>query len=132
MRTLLYLLTIHKSGGDYYLGENRLSKQGYRDLMEDCPEAWDIYKNRTICNAVGWVCAGGGLACLTFGLMDIEDYGGIGVGIGIGLGLGATTAFILSKNYKTKAYKEYNKHCARPATLSMGVTGNGLGIVLNF
>lgn len=125
-------LTIHKSGGDYYLGENRLSKQGYRDLMEDCPEAWDIYKNRTICNAVGWVCAGGGLACLTFGLIDIEDYGGIGVGIGIGLGLGATTAFILSKNYKTKAYKEYNKHCAKPATLSMGLTGNGVGVVLNF
>ena len=125
-------LTIHKSGGDYYLGDKRLSKQDYRDLMEDCPEAWDIYKNCKIWNAVGWVCAGGGLACFAFGMIDIADEGGFGVGLGVGLGLGSTAAFILSKNYKTKAYKEYNKHCAKPATLSMGLTGNGVGVVLNF
>lgn len=126
-------LTIHKRGGDYYLGDKRLSKQDYRDLMEDCPEAWDIYKNCKIWNAVGWVCAGGGLACFAFGMIDIADEGGFGVGLGVGLGLGSTAAFILSKNYKTKAYKEYNKHCAKPATLSMGITSNGgVGLVLNF
>lgn len=127
-------LTIHKRSGDYFLGENKLSKQDYRDLMEDCPEAWDIYKKCKIWNAVGLVCAGGGLAFIAFGLMDIAGDGGIGVGIGAGLvGLGSTASFIISKNYKTKAYKEYNKHCAKPATLSMGITSNGgVGLTLNF
>ena len=39
---------------------------------------------------------------------------------------------IHDENYKTNAYKEYNQHCAKPATLSMGVTGNGFGLCLTF
>ena len=131
-------LTIHKKGSSYYLGDKLLTRQEYKGLMEDCPEAWAKYRNCKIFNVVGWLCAVGGVACIATGaLYDINypsaDYeSNWAIGVGVALGIGSATSFILSKNYILKSYKEYNKHCAKPATLSMGVTSNGVGVVLNF
>lgn len=146
-------LTIHKKGKYYYLGDKMLSKDEYKGLMEECPEAWAQYKKGKTWNTVGYASLGLGTALFAvviskaYGLDKERDYnwnlvqytndrnrftylaiGGLCAGVAI-----AVPSFIIGNNHKSEAYKEYNKHCAKPATLSMGVTSNGgVGLTLIF
>ena len=127
---------IQEKDGDFYFGDRKLSKKEYRYVIEDCPEAWDVYKQGIKWNNIGWAVIGTGL--IVGVLLEIGDYPvfpdpGVSTGIGVGAGvIFSIPEFIIGKDYKKNAYRKYNKHCAKSATLSMGVTGNGLGIVLNF
>lgn len=126
-------LTIHKRGKSYYWGDQKLTKDEYKGLIEDCPEAWAKYKKGKSWTTLGWVCAAGGMASIIVSVMEEDgDTSGVSFVAGIGVCLLSIPEFIIGSNNKREAYKEYNKHCSKPATLSMGVTGNGLGIVLNF
>lgn len=151
-------LTIHKKGKTYYMNDRELSKQEYQGYIEDCPEAWSKYKKGKTWNTVGYVSLGVGVAFCALEIVRAYDldrdsyqiqygynegnsrfdsdcrrliYWGIG-----GLCAGAAvsvTSFIIGNNHKSEAYKEYNNHCAKPATLSMGITSNGgVGFTLNF
>lgn len=127
---------IQEKDGDFYFGDRKLSKKEYRYVIEDCPEAWDVYKQGIKWNNIGWAVIGTGL--IVGVLLEIGDYPvfsdpGVSTGIGVGAGvIFSIPEFIIGKDYKKNAYIKYNKHCAKPATLSMGVTGNGVGVVLNF
>ena len=124
-------LTIHKRGISYYLGDKLLTKDEYKGLIEDCPESWAIYKKGKTLKTVGWVSVGIGVP--TFLLGAAVDDSGVVAAIGLALGLSSIPEFIIGNNKKREAYKEYNKHCAKPATLSMGITSNGgIGLTLNF
>ena len=113
-------LTIHKRGSSYYLGDRLLTKDEYRGLIEDCPESWAKYKKGKTWQTIGWVSIGLAIPCLALPTIAVV------------LGLSSIPEFIVGNNKKREAYIEYNKHCAKPATLSMGVTGNGVSVVLNF
>lgn len=121
-------LTIHKRGSSYYLGDQKLTKQDYKGLIEDCPEAWANYKKGKTWKTIGWVCVGLGVPVFIIGASTGDEL----AGVGIALCLASIPEFIVGNNKKREAYKEYNKHCAKPATLSIGVTQNGVGLVLNF
>lgn len=128
-------LTIHKRGNSYYLGDKKLTKQEYKGIIEDCPEAWAKYKKGKTWTTIGCIPAGIGLVLAGVGVA--QTIGGaetsyIAIVDGAILGLIALPEFIVGKNKKREAYKEYNNHCAKPATLSMGVTGNGFGLCLTF
>ncbi|MBR4838246.1 MAG: hypothetical protein IK004_07410 [Bacteroidales bacterium] len=127
-------LTIHKIGSSYYLGDRLLTKDEYKGFIEDCPEAWNKYKNGQIWNIVGLGAAAGGITLLVFAipLIDIQKGAAAFTIVGSGVTALSIPAFFKGRNNKREAYKEYNKHCAKPATLSMGLTGNGVGVVLNF
>lgn len=134
-------IMIHKWGKSHYLGDQKLTKDEYKGLIEDCPEAWKKYNNANVLKIVGWGLAGCGIVGCALGINEItgtnyvfgEDTDGLIFGIGIGAGLLSIPAFIISKNYKLKADKAYNNHCAKSATLSMGITSNGgVGLTLNF
>ena len=119
---------IHKWGKSHYLGDRKLTKDEYKGLIEDCPEAWAKYKKGKILTTVGYFSLCGGVILIA---------GGIGTegisAIGMLVGLSSIPEFIIGNNKKREAYKEYNKHCAKPATLSMGITSNGgVGLTLNF
>ena len=123
-------LTIHKRGNAFYLGDDRLSKQDYKGLIEDCPEAWAKYNKGKTWTIIGLIPAGAGLALAGAGLASGEYWLIADAAI---LGVIALPEFIVGNNKKREAYKEYNKHCAKPATLGMGVTSNGgVGLTLNF
>ncbi len=124
-------LKIHKRGNTYYWGDQKLTKQDYKGLIEDCPESWAKYKKGKIWNTIGWVNVGVGVGFMAMQIINGAN-NGPGITIGVAFGLISIPEFIIGNNKKREAYKEYNKHCAKPSTLSMGVTGNGLGIVLNF
>ena len=123
---------IIKRGDFYYYNQHRLTKDEYKKLLKDCPEAWSMYKKGKKWYVFGYtsLCAGliGGYLCYE-NINDKVYFLIAGAGISVAL---STPAFIIGSNKKRKAYKEYNKHCAKPATLSMGLTGNGVGVVLNF
>ena len=129
-------LTIHKRGRSYYLGDQKLTKDEYKGLIEDCPESWAKYKKGKTWTTIGCIPAGIGLVLAGVGVA--QTIGGaetsyIAIVDGAILGLIALPEFIVGKNKKREAYKEYNKHCAKPATLSVGITSNGgVGLVLNF
>lgn len=151
---------IVKKGDFYFLGDDRLSKQDYKGLIEDCPEAWNKYKKGKTWNTVGYAVAGISAAVFTYyGYKTItlnkdnyygDDHGKIyfdqhkydsdkksftnGTIISLCVGVAvAVPSFIIAHNQKKQALNEYNKHCAKPATLSMGITSNGgIGLVLNF
>ncbi len=129
-------VTIHKRGSSYYLGDKQLTKDEYKGLIEDCPEAWAKYKKGKIRYIIGWVeiglgCAvGGSTWCM--GQDPNKFYIGAAVGAAVGAVL-SIPEFVIGSNKKREAYKEYNKYCAQPATLSMGITSNGgVGFTLNF
>lgn len=144
-KELLYKQSIKESivnkGNSYYVDNKLLSKQEYKNLLMECPEAWDEYNKSNNWKITGWVLAGAGAGALSFLLLDAltgngenEDggwYPVLGIG-GIVLGGVSIPAFIKSNRYKQRAYIEYNNRCAKPATLSMGITSNGVGMVLNF
>lgn len=115
-------MTIHKRGSSYYLGDRLLTKDEYKGLIEDCPESWAKYKKGKTWQTIGWVSIGLAIPCFA---LQVET-------IGVVLGLSSIPEFIVGNNKKREAYIEYNKHCAKPATLSIGVTQNGVGLVLNF
>ncbi|MBR6437757.1 MAG: hypothetical protein IKS65_01055 [Bacteroidales bacterium] len=142
-RILSEKIFIHKNGSSYYFGDKRLSRREYKDIIEDCPEAWAKYKKGKTWNTVGWACALGGVAIFVVSLNE-NGYGGdtsldkfekqraMIRFTAVGFCLISIPQFIIGNYNKREAYKEYNKHCAQPAKLSMGVTGNGLGIVYYF
>ena len=132
---------ISKRGKSHYLGYKKLTKNEYKGLIEDCPEAWAKYKKGRTWTAMGYVSAG---ICSVFvgagvirymGRQDESDDAGIIMSfIGGGIfGVLSYTEFSIGSNKKREAYKEYNNHCSKPATLSMGITSNGgVGLTLNF
>ena len=145
-KELLYKQSIKEpivnKGNSYYVDNKLLSKQEYKNLLMECPEAWDEYNKSNNWKITGWVLAGTGVGALSFLLLDAltgdgsaED-GGMYPVLGIGgfvFGGVSIPAFIKSNRHKQKAYIEYNHHCAKPATLSMGITSNGgVGLTLNF
>lgn len=116
-----------KRGNNYYLGNRKLTKRDYKDLIEDCPEAWAKYKKGKTWKTVGWVSI-----CLAIPIFAAGD-DDILPALGLVLGLSSIPEFIIGNNKKREAYKEFNKYCAKPATLSMGLTSNGgIGIALTF
>ena len=127
---------MHKRGNSYYLGDKKLTKQEYKGIIEDCPEAWAKYKKGKTWTTIGCIPAGIGLVLAGVGVA--QTIGGaetsyIAIVDGAILGLIALPEFIVGKNKKREAYKEYNKHCAKPATLSVGITSNGgVGLTFNF
>lgn len=136
---------LFKKSGSYYLGDKKLTKREYQDLLESCPEAWAKYKKGKAWTTVGWISAiaGFGTAAVLgfnelFGdgsFIDSDSVNGVGLIFAAGgaIGLLSIPEFIIGKNRKYEAYKEYNKNCPKPATLSMGVTSNGgVGFTLNF
>lgn len=129
-------VTIHKRGSSYYLGDKELTKDEYKGLIEDCPEAWAKYKKGKTWNTVGYVLIGGGIAIVAVALTQ-EDTSGETKLVRGAFGACVTAlsipAFIKGSNKKREAYKEYNNHCSKPATLSLGITSNGgVGLILNF
>lgn len=131
-------ILIHKNGDFYYLGDKRITKDQYKDLVEGCQEAWVKYKHGKNWKIAGWISLTTGSAILVLCVLDNNtksfDLGDpvINSAIGAGLTVSSIPMLILGNKYQKNAYKEYNKHCAKSATLSMGVTGNGVGVVLNF
>ncbi len=146
---------ITKRGNSYHMGNKPLTKEQYKNVIMTCPEAWAKYKKGKTWNIVGFASLGIGATIFAIEMgkrnnMNREDYrrnfyydeqgylndrkrhfnlaiGGLCVGSAI-----AIPSFIIGNNQKRSAYKEYNKHCAQSAKLSMSVTGNGLGVCLNF
>lgn len=123
-----------KRGRSYYLDDKLLSKREYKDVVRECPEAWTQYRSSRTWNTVGWISLCAGVSFVTMGIVDIgtTELNKMVVGIGVGFGLCSIPAFIISNKKKNNICYEYNNHCAKPATLSMGLTGNGIGVVLNF
>lgn len=120
---------ISKRGKSHYLGDKKLTKNEYKGLIEDCPEAWAKYKKGKTWSTVGYIAAPIGVL-MVLGGVDAE---GPLSAIGVGVALASIPAFIIGNNNKREAYKEYNKYCSKPATLSMGITSNGgVGFTLNF
>lgn len=130
---------IQRRGDCFYLGGKQLTKEQYKNVIMDCPEAWDKYKNGKNWKTAGWITMG---TCtvssvVVFGAITgaanweaILSFSCIGMGAGAILSI---PQFYLGKNRIKSAYTEYNKHCAKPATLSMGLTSNGgVGLTLNF
>lgn len=122
-------VTISKRGKSHYLGDKKLTKNEYKGLIEDCPEAWAKYKKGKTWSTVGYIAAPIGV------LMVLGGAGADGPlsAIGVGVALASIPAFIIGNNNKREAYKEYNKYCSKPATLSLGITSNGgVGLTLSF
>ena len=130
-------LTIHKRGHSYYLEDQKLTKDEYKGLIEDCPEAWKKYHSGKILYTIGWVSLVGGVGTFVAGLIIPLDSSGDlnrpALAYGTFIAALSTIPLLTGSNKMRSAYKEYNKHCAKPATLSVGITSNGgVGLTLNF
>lgn len=121
------------------MGDKRITKDQYKDLVECCQESWVKYKHGKNWKIAGWISLTTGSAILVLCVLDNNvkgfDLGDpvINSAIGAGLTVSSIPMLILGNKYQKNTYKEYNKHCAKPATLSMGLTSNGgVGLTLNF
>ena len=135
---------IHKRGSSYYLGDKQLTKDEYKGLIEDCPEAWSKYKKGKTWTTVGWACVIGGATIFVVSLNENGYRGETSIEkfekdramirfTAVGLCLLSIPEFIIGNYNKHEAYKEYNKYCSKPATLSLGITSNGgVGFTLSF
>lgn len=126
--------TLAKRGSTYYLDDKLLSKREYKDVIRECPEAWASYRSGKTWNIVGWIALCAGIAPMAIHYHERYDSPSMAIisitGVCIG---GSITSFIISNKKKNNiCCYEYNKHCAMPATFSMGVTGNGVGVILYF
>lgn len=129
-------VTIHKRGSSYYLGDKQLTKDEYKGLIEDCPEAWSKFKKGKTWTTIGYIPAGIGVVLFSIGVaqgVGGSESAAIPIVEGVVFGLISLPEFIIGNNKKREAYKEYNKYCSKPATLSMGITSNGgVGVTLSF
>lgn len=127
-------VTIHKKGKTYYMSDKKLSKQDYKGCIEDCPEAWAKYKKGKTWTTIGYVAIPLGIIIMVTAGNNDDDRYTLPLGIaGAGITLCSIPAFIIGSNHKRESYKEYNNHCAKSATLSMGITSDGgVGFTLNF
>lgn len=124
-------VTIHKRGSSYYLGDKQLTKDEYKGIIEDCPEAWAKYKKGKTWTTIGYTLVGIGVVIIGIGVP--QSYSAMPIIEGAVFGMLSIPEFLIGSNKKREAYKEYNKHCSKPATLSLGITSNGgVGFTLNF
>ena len=123
-----------KRGRSYYLDDKMLSKREYKNFIRECPEAWANYRSGKTWNTIGWISLCVGIVPMATNYFGPEYFSPTDIAI-IGVtGLcGSITSFIISNRKKNNICYEYNNHCAKPATLSMGITSNGgVGLTLNF
>lgn len=149
---------IVKKGDFYYLGGERMTKNEYKQVLKNCPEAWIKYQKGKKWYAVGYAAAGIGVACFSYyeykyitlnkwdyyhdipfsdGYFD-NNYdrdkkqfiNGAVISFCVGVAI-AVPLFIIGHNQKKQALTEYNNYCASPK-LNMGITSNGCSICLTF
>lgn len=131
----------------YYLDSQKLTKDEYMELINNCPESKYYYEKGCKQRKTGrilsiWVPLGTVVTGAVIGLIANPrsfDYivGGPAIGAVVGgvSALASIPFFVKGKHKKENAYQVYNEYCAKPtASLSFGPATNGLGcgVYLNF
>ncbi|MBR4521352.1 MAG: hypothetical protein IKO63_08055 [Paludibacteraceae bacterium] len=157
-----------KDGGKYYCGDLQMNGSAYKKFLhEECPQAYQQYKQGQQCMISGWVLLGFGLVSAPTSFIGWL-VSGVGVvvsdvadsekpadpkfvaenGTFLGLGFLAGAALISSVPLLTVGYKRmsksvdtYNELCLMPqqpqapqtdVEMSLGMTGNGVGMTIRF
>lgn len=143
------LQPITKSGGNYYLGDKRLTDEQYCDFIRtNCRDAWDSYNSGNKLWKAGWSLFGVGLGLdvLGTGLLcgGVAGYrynsglvvsGSVFLGIGGGLVTASVPCIIVGGIRKYNSHDVYNKSCASgqmAVTFGIQASQNGLGLAVNF
>lgn len=145
---------IHKlSANKFYFEDRYYIQKDIKSIILSCPDAKTKYVNGRKWALNGWTTCGVSFGILLTGCilmplgitqLNYGSGGGDGLIIGgivcisagsVGMATGITIACI--GHYRmNNAYKVYNEHCAvkRESVLSMnlGVTRNGIGLIMNF
>lgn len=145
---------LYEMGGEgkigFYIGGQKLSDNEYKVLTkETCPEAYRIFKKaktiENVCGITGTCLLVGGIAMAAIpGIeylqgKEFDKRGKILLYSGIGL-FGSSMLFVLAtvgkpQRLKSESARIFNQQCGNKkvtSSLSIGLTPNGAGLVLNF
>ena len=139
-----------KKGNTFYCGDQQMNRAAYKQFLQDeCPQAYQQYKQGQQCMIAGWALFGGGLVCAPFlGLgMFVSGFGASakpgthGSGVLTDCLIVSAAAVVasvplLSVGYvkmDNRSVKTYNEQCAKQnVELAFGLTGNGVSMSVRF
>lgn len=145
-----------KKGNTFYCGDQQMNRAAYKQFLQDeCPQAYQQYKQGQQCMIAGWALFGGGLVCAPFcgtgwfvsafgysATPPSQDNSARHTNSAFFYGLCVSAAAViasvplLSVGYvkmDNRSVKTYNEQCAKQnVELAFGLTGNGVGMSVRF
>lgn len=145
-----------KKGNTFYCGDQQMNRAAYKLFLQDeCPQAYQQYKQGQQCMIAGWALFGGGLVCAPFlGIgMFVSAFGSSATppsqdnsarhtnsaffyGLCVSAAAVVASVPLLSVGYvkmDNRSVKTYNEQCAKQnVELAFGLTGNGVGMSVRF
>ena len=144
-----------KKGNTFYCGDQQMNRAAYKQFLQnECPQAYQQYKQGQQCMIAGWALFGGGLvgSALTGPMWFVSAFGNsassktdskpsvanrslLSAGLLFGAAVIASVP-LLSVGYvkmDNRSVKTYNEQCAKQnVELAFELTGNGVGLALRF
>lgn len=145
-----------KKGNTFYCGDQQMNRAAYKQFLQnECPQAYQQYKQGQQCMIAGWALFGGGLVCAPFcgtGLF-VSAFGSSATppsqdnsarhankaffgGLCVSAVAVIASVPLLSAGYvkmDNRSVKTYNEQCAKQnVEVAFELTGNGVGLALRF
>lgn len=144
-----------KKGNTFYCGDQQMNRAAYKQFLQnECPQAYQQYKQGQQCMIAGWSLFGGGLvgSALTGPMWFVSAFGNsassktdskpsvanrslLSAGLLFGAAVIASVP-LLSVGYvkmDNRSVKTYNEQCAKQnVEVAFELTGNGVGLALRF
>ncbi len=144
-----------KKGNTFYCGDQQMNRAAYKQFLQnECPQAYQQYKQGQQCMIAGWALFGGGLvgSALTGPMWFVSAFGNsassktdskpsvanrslLSAGLLFGAAVIASVP-LLSVGYvkmDNRSVKTYNEQCAKQnVEVAFELTGNGVGLALRF
>lgn len=144
-----------KKGNTFYCGDQQMHRAAYKQFLQnECPQAYQQYKQGQQCMIAGWALFGGGLvgSALTGPMWFVSAFGNsassktdskpsvanrslLSAGLLFGAAVIASVP-LLSVGYvkmDNRSVKTYNEQCAKQnVEVAFELTGNGVGLALRF
>jgi len=145
-----------KKGNTYYYGSQQMNRAAYKQFLQnECPQAWQQYKQGEQCMIAGWTLFGTGIVGTSFmaPVFLVSGFGGsaeppevdhpirrarraLGISLLTSEIMVLTSIPLLSVGYikmDNRSVKTFNSQCApQKVELAFGLTSSGIGMNILF